>query len=371
MKALLLSAGSSIHTARWANGLSRAGVDICLATQHPVSQELDPGVDVIQFPHRGNPGYVMMAAQLRRVTRVMRPDILNVHFASGYGTTGRLINWHPYLLSVWGSDVFSFPERSPLHRRLVAGNLKAADVVASTSRCMADQVRTLVPAIGDIPITPFGIDVESFSSVPAISGEPRDTVVIGTVKAMEDVYGIDTLIEAFRVLYEKLVADGDPLANRIELRLIGGGSRTDALRHLAERLEMRDRITFVGQVPHANVPKEIEQIDIFVALSRQESFGVAVLEAGAAGRPVVVSDAGGLAEVVRHGITGIVVPREAPVAAADALLELLRNPEKQLAMAAAAKRHVRDLYAWDTCVKRMLAAYDSTLRACKDQCRRS
>ena len=362
MKALILSAGNSIHTARWANGLSRAGVRISLATQHPVCHDLDADVDVIQFPYRHTPGYFAMSAKLRRVVRAMRPDILNAHFASGYGTTGRLVDWHPYLLSVWGSDVFSFPERTPLHRWLVKKNLNAADVIASTSHFMADRVRQLVPECGEIPITPFGIDLETFSSVPAISGDARKSLVIGTVKAMEETYGIDTLIEAFALLHGKLVASGHPLARRASLRLVGGGGRMSSLQELVARLGMADRITFVGQVPHSGVPGEIEKLDIFVALSRQESFGVAVLEAGAAGRPVVVSDAGGLAEVVRHGITGLVVPRDDPAAAAEALLDLVVNPEKRTALGEAARQHVRENYAWGPCVQQMLSVYEATLR---------
>lgn len=362
MQALLLSAGSSIHTARWVNGLSRAGVRIVLATQHPVRHVLDPKVDVFECPYRGSIGYPLMVPWLRRVARAIRPDILNAHFASGYGTTGALINQHPYLLSVWGSDVFSFPERSPFHRWLVRRNLLAADGVASTSRYMADQVRSIAPQIGEIAVTPFGVDIGMFVRVPDLEPVGTDRLVIGTVKSMEVTYGIDTLIEAFARLRERLVTGRHPLADRIALRLVGAGSQMSALQLLAARLGLVDVIEFVGHVPHSAVPGELAKLDIYVALSRRESFGVAVLEAGAAGRPVVVSDAGGLAEVVRDGITGIVVPRENPVAAAKALFTLVSDPEVRASMGQAARRHVRERYAWEQCVERMLALYENTVR---------
>ena len=361
MKLLLLSPGSSIHTARWANSLSRAGVSVYLATQHPVRQTLDRDMEVIQFPYRGSPGYFLMSWKLRKLACSIRPDILNAHFASGYGTTGRLINWHPYLLSVWGSDVYRFPERSPVHRRLVKKNLLAADVVASTSHAMAGRARMLAPGLGEIPVTPFGIDLAMFSEVRALSAGARDSLVIGTVKAMDETYGIDTLIEAFALLIEQLVADGHPLADRITLRLVGDGAQTSALRSLSGKLGLADLVTFVGAVPHAEVPAELAKLDIYVALSRQESFGVAVLEAGAAGRPVVVSDASGLAEVVRDGITGIVVPREDPAAAARALFDLVTDPSKRMVLGAAARQHVRENYAWERCVEKMLSVYEGTI----------
>ncbi len=362
MRLLLLSAGSSIHTARWANGLSRAGIQIYLATQHPVRQEIDREVEVIQFPYRGNPGYFLMPFKLKKLARSIRPDIMNAHFASGYGTTGRLTRWHPYLLSIWGSDVYRFPERSPMHRALVRRNLMAADAVASTSHCMADQARTIAAGLGEIPVTPFGIDLAMFSGVPVPMRDGEDTLVIGTIKAMEQTYGVDTLIEAFALLASKLAADGHPLGKRVALRLVGDGAQMNELRSLAARLGVADRVTFVGAVPHKQVPAELAKLDVFVALSRQESFGVAVLEAGAAGLPVVVSDAAGLAEVVIDGSTGIVVPREDPAAAMGALYRLATDPPIRTAYGQAGREHVRDNYAWERCVERMLSVYERTIR---------
>lgn len=238
----------------------------------------------------------------------------------------------------------------------------AADVVASTSYCMADRVRKIAPEVGEVPVTPFGIDLAAFSAVPALSPGGSDKFVIGTIKAMEDTYGIDTLISAFAVLRKKLVACEHPLARQIRLRLVGSGTQTTSLQRLAARLGLGDLVTFVGHVPHADVPQEIAKLDVFVALSRQESFGVAVLEAGAAGRPVVVSDAGGLAEVVRHGITGLVVPREDPDAAAEAFFDLISDPAKGIALGQAATDHVRQNYSWEQCVPKMLTVYENAVR---------
>ena len=363
MKLLMLAAGSSIHTARWVNGLTRAGLSVTLATQHELTHPLDDAVDVIELPNCGNAGYFLMASKLRRLADKLQPDLLNAHFASGYGTTARLMGRHPYVLSVWGSDVFSFPERSALHRWLVVRNLKAADIIASTSRVMADRVRALVPAVGDIPITSFGIDLGLFSDVPELAANNARAITIGTVKAMEDIYGVDTLIEAFAQLRSDLSAAGSPLSERLALRLVGGGSRRAALEQQAQQLGVGDAVTVVGQGPHSAVPAEIGKLDVFVALSRQESFGVAVLEAGAAGRPVVVSDADGLVEVVQHGQTGLIVPREDPGQAAEALRELVESPERRLALGSAGRAQVSAAYSWDQSVSKMLEVYDAALGA--------
>src|SRR4029079_16830863 len=102
------------------------------------------------------------------------------------------------------------------------------------------------------------------------------------------------------------------------------------LEQLGNRLDLSSVATFVGAVTYDQVPAELNQLDIYVAASRRESFGVAVIEASACERPVIVSDTGGLPEVVTHGKTGFIVPRENPAKLADATLELIRRPDLRI-----------------------------------------
>src|SRR5690554_1384949 len=165
MKIILMSAASSIHTIRWANGLSEAGHEVHVISQHPVEDSFDPAVVVHLLPFRGALGYFTIVPAVRKLLKEIQPDIVNAHYASGYGTTARLVDYRPWVLSVWGSDVYDFPHKSFVHKWLVKKNLLGADAIASTSRCMAEETRSLVPKLGDIDITPFGVDMESYSSI--------------------------------------------------------------------------------------------------------------------------------------------------------------------------------------------------------------
>lgn len=89
---------------------------------------------------------------------------------------------------------------------------------------------------------------------------------------------------------------------------------------------------------------------------------MAVIEAGAAGRPVVVSDAGGLPEVVKDGETGIVVPRDDPDAAAGALYKLVMDPELRKRMGRNGFEHVSQTYDWSSSVNTMLGALERTVQ---------
>ena len=361
MKIALISDGSSIHTIRWANGLSGEGHEVHVVTQHLVVDPLDPAVAVHQFPYRGVLGYFTMVPKIRRLFRAINPDVVNAHYASGYGTTARIVNFHPWLLSVWGSDVYDFPNQSPLHRWLVGKNLRAADKVASTSYCMADETRTLAPELMDIAITPFGVDAAQFAIDDPRGDVAYSDIVIGTVKTMAPNYGISTLICAFAILRRNLLSSNPSIAEKLQLRLVGDGSQTHELRHLAHELGIAHVTEFVGRVPHSEVPLELSKLDIYVSLSERESFGVAIIEAGAAGRPVVVSDVGGLPEVTLDGVTGFVVPRNNPEAAADAIHRLVLDEGLRKQMGEAGRDHVVTNYAWSACVDQMVSVYKSVI----------
>ncbi len=120
-------------------------------------------------------------------------------------------------------------------------------------------------------------------------------------------------------------------------------------------------MTFHGAVAHASIPRMLHRLDVFAALSRDESFGVAALEAGACGKPVVVSDAEGLAEVTLPGKTGLVVPREDVPAAADALVALAGDGELRASLGRAARAHVVEHYGWSHSLDRMIEAYRAVL----------
>jgi len=356
MKIALISGASSIHTIRWANGLAEAGHEVHVITQHEPCDPFISQVTVHSFPFRGVLGYFLMAPKVRKLLHELKPDVVNAHYASGYATTARLAGARPFVLSVWGSDVYDFPYKSPLHRHLIRKNLLSADVVASTSHCMAEQTRSIAPNLSDIPITPFGVDMQAYAHAKPVFANNGNKLVIGTVKSMASKYGIDTQIEAFALLVKKLTSEQPNLADKLQLRLVGDGPQMDDYKKLTEKLGIDKKVDFIGRVPHQEVPNELAKLDIYVALSRldSESFGVAIIEAGAARRPVVVSDAGGLPEVTIHGATGIVVPRENPQAAADAIEKLVLNPELRLQMGEAGHKHVAETYSWDVCVEQMV-----------------
>jgi len=356
MKIMLLSAGSAIHTQRWANGLVAAGEEVVCVSQHDFLPEgWDQRVEQIRLPRSGLTGYFLNGRVVAQLFDRHGCELLNAHYATGYGVLATRSGVRPRIVSVWGSDVYDFPQTSPVHRRMLRQVLTSADALASTSMAMSAQVMKVLDGEKlkrHIVITPFGVDTAQF--FPAREARPDSgPIVIGTVKTLESKYGIDTLIKAFAQLGPS--HRGRPL----QLRIVGGGSQREQLQVLATSLGVHQRCELLGPVPHAEVPSYLQGFDIFVAASRldSESFGVAVIEASACGLPVVVTDVGGLPEVVRAEETGLVVRRDNPTALAAGLSRMLEDAALRRRFGEAGRAWVQSRYEWRDCVQMMCGHY--------------
>ena len=354
MRILLLGPANSIHLQRWAGALAERGHVLCLASQQRCERDLLPALaEVVWLPHGGSLGYFRNVLPLRRLLARWRPEVLATHYASGYGTTMALSGFQPTLLSVWGSDVYDFPYESAFKGWLLRWSLRRATLVASTSHAMAQQVRSLTPERVDIPVTPFGVDLARFAPPPETECLDDSSLTIGIVKSLAPKYGVDLLLRAFAGLLQ----DADWQAAGLDGRLliVGDGPLRAELEALAGRLGIAQRTEFVGAVAHAEVPAWLHRLDIYAAPSRldSESFGVAVIEAGACGLPVVVSDVGGLPEVVLDGQTGLVVPRDDAPALQSALKRLALDPALRRRLGRQGQDHVAREYAWGHCVDLM------------------
>jgi L-malate glycosyltransferase len=385
MKIAYLAAASAIHTVRWVNALAQRGWTIFLITMHEGEEPLHEKVQLFKLPISAPFGYFSNVPFLKKLLKQLQPDLLHVHYATGYGTLGRLCGFQPVMLSVWGSDIFEFPKKSRWHRLWLVKNLQSATQIASTSQIMAtatrklcndflEQKRQLFPNFPikkggmssfrkPIAITPFGIDTRLFCPHSKL----RDNKVfkIGTVKTLAPKYGIDTLIHAFYQLRNTLAKRQSPLAQQLRLGIAGDGPQLAELQALVTQLGLNEVTEFVGYLPYAQVPAYLNQLDIYVAASRldSESFGVAILEAAACGLPVVVSRVGGLPEVVEDGIMGLIVEKDNAEQFATALLTLVENPALCQQMGKSGRQHIIENYEWQDSVRILETIYQSMIQS--------
>ena len=363
MKILILSDINSVHTQKWVRGLSDHGFTIGLFSFS--YSEVDwfrslINVELLFQPasSRGSQsfldklGYLKYSGKLKLAIRRFCPDVLHAHYASSYGLLGSISGFHPYIISVWGSDVYDFPKTSFLHKKIFQYNLSCADQILSTSEIMRRETGRYTKS--DIQVTPFGVDTDFFS--PAVSDyslfEPSD-IVVGQIKSFEPKYGTDILISAFHRARER--HPELPL----KLLLVGKGSLLDQLREMVDRLGISNHVVFSGRIPHEEIVRYHNMIDIFVSASvdDSESFGVSAVEACSCAKAVVVARTGGLVEVVVENQTGLVAERGDVESTANSILHFALNPQMRKEFGIRAREHVKMHYDWKNNLKRMINIY--------------
>ena len=172
----------------------------------------------------------------------------------------------------------------------------------------------------------------------------------GTVVERPEVEGEVVALFAGRLRTRKAVAVlleamARPEARGVGLIVVGDGEQGAALRQQAARLGLGRRVLFAGMKPRAEVAALYPLADIFVLPSTYEGFPVAILEAMAAGLPVVATSVAGVPEAIDPGVSGLLVAAEDAAGLARALAELAADPERRKAMGAAARRAVAERFA--------------------------
>ena len=236
--------------------------------------------------------------------------------------------------------------------------LPAARVFALSEAGAAAQRRIA----GSPPVTVVhpGIDLRRFA--PHTDGELRagngigpDELVIGIVGRLQPWKGQERFLHAARLVHRQI--DGARFA------VIGGavlgweGDYPARLRTLARDLGIGDRVIFTGHTEQ--VERWTAALDIAVNASEPEPFGLVILEAMAAGKPVVAVDAGGPSEIIRHGDTGLLSRTSRPEDLAREIIRLAEDPELRRRLGGAGRAEVERRFAAEHMAARFAAAMHS------------
>ena len=229
--------------------------------------------------------------------------------------------------------------------------------------CCSEAVRRSVEQrIGggknNFAIIPFGVDTGWFREPRGISGRTialqHELPVIGTVcRLVEPKKGLKYLLEAVAQLEQEA---GKPVC---QVLLVGEGPAEQSLRALSKRLGISARVAFAGV--RRDIPQILSLMNIFILPSLYEGFGIAILEAMAAGKPVVGTMVGGIPEFVVSGQSGLLVPPGDAPALARAIKQLLDEPEKARAMGRQGQEHVTKHYSIDSVVRQHEQLYELCL----------
>lgn len=241
------------------------------------------------------------------------------------------------------------PDKSVALIALQRASYSAAHRIVANSRAAADRLaHERVPA-RKITVIPNGIDLSTFTPKP--TGDRLRRIV--TVANLRKEKAHEVLLEAF---IHVLRCHPDA-----ELWIVGGGARFDELTALATQLGIGSRTRFLGH--RDDVAALLAESDIFVLPSRSEASPSGIIEAMAAGLPVIATSVGGIVELVQDGGNGVLVPPDEPAKLARALIQLIDSPERAADLARAGRQTIERGYSFDRMVKQFEHVYVTEFHA--------
>lgn len=244
----------------------------------------------------------------------------------------------PLILSFHGADLTNLRSAGASEVMQWQRLLKRAGKVVV---CSHDLEKRIIATFGQ-DVAPYvihnGLDVIAFAAMANTSSPIGERIILNVAK-FEQKKGQDVLVQAFTHIADDYA----------DLKLVFVGATDKALSSLQELCVIngiQERVHFFPDVPHHQVAEFFRQATIFVLPSRQEPFGIVLLEAAAFSLPVAASRVGGIPEILTDGVTGRLVAPDNPAELALCLRSLLECPEAAHEMGARLRHHVVTSFTW-------------------------
>ncbi|MGH7304780.1 MAG: TIGR03088 family PEP-CTERM/XrtA system glycosyltransferase [Candidatus Rokuibacteriota bacterium] len=315
---------------------------ICMTHGGANRANIRPGVDVFEL-HKALGHDVRTFARLVGLLRRLRPTVVHTrNWAAFDGVLAARLAGVPRVVhGEHGRDISDPDGRNRRRNRL---RRLLGPLVNRFTTVSDDLRRWLVADVGIAAAKVLrvhnGVDTERFApgdrtEIRAKLGIRADQRVVGTVGRLDPVKDQAALIQAF-----SRIDDPDAV-----LVIAGDGACRDALHAQTAALRLGERVRFLGE--RRDVSRVLQAFDLFVLPSLAEGISNTILEAMATGLPVVATRVGGNPELVDDGVTGRLVPRQAPDILAEAVGEYLRDPVRRQEHGGHARARAMDLFGLD------------------------
>jgi glycogen(starch) synthase len=311
------------------------------------------GIPIYRFPFctamaSGDLSQVILLRQhVAKLKRRFAPDLIHIH------------NFGPSILfhletagihsaaSLFTATLEILPDADTQPDTLMGRTLRAADWITGVSFDTLARVHERVPeTVSRSSVIFNGLDCPALLPEPLPTESPR-LLCLGRLQRQK---GFDIALSALAAIIDRFP--------HIRLTVAGDGPERAALERQAAKLNLTGAVDFIGWVPPDQVPELLNEATIVLMPSRFEGFGLVALEAGWMARPVIAARVGGLAEVVAHEQTGLLIRSESTLALAEAIAFLLSHPEQAAQMGLAGRRRAQELFSWEVC----LQSYDALYR---------
>lgn len=289
-----------------------------------------------------------------------RPDIIHSHWIIPNGIVGACINaiFHiPHISSVHGSDV-TISASCHLFSRLIQIVAGYTQSITANSSFTRKKLSMILPNHTTFRVIPMGIHCEPSSIVKVVPNSGTNMILY--VGRLIDWKGVHVLISAMKNVSQ--------IVKTARLVIVGDGPRRENLISQVKKLDLEEIVTFAGEVPDAILQDYYARAAVFVLPSttvnnQTEGLGVVLLEAMAAGVPVIGSNAGGIPDIIQDGINGLLFPQEHDLALATAIIRILSDTILADRLRERGFRTVQDHFSWDSIGDQFVEEYLTIIRS--------
>lgn len=281
-------------------------------------------------------------AQFEQLCRARGVAAVNVHYPGASALAlqrcmASMARPIPLILSFHGADLGALRRAPAPERALWEAALPRMDALVTCSRDLRRELLDTCGAQLRVTVIHNGLDAAGFTAM-AGDAQPVAPGILNVAK-FEYKKGQDVLLEAFASLSAEFPT--------LTLTLAGASDQAlPELERQAARLGLGGRVRLLRDVPHTQVAALFAAATVFALPSRQEPFGIVLLEAGAMGLPVVASAVGGVPEILDDGVTARLVPPDDAARLAQALRAVLSDAAAAQAMGARLRDHVQRHFSW-------------------------
>lgn len=363
-KICYLADASNPHVKKYCDFFLKKGYDISIISLNGGEIE---GVKVYDFNSNVNElrnksiskkfGYLGHISEIKKRIKEINPDILHAQYASSYGFIGSLVGYHPFVVSVWGTDIYDFPRNGFIQKNIIKYNFKKADYIFSNSVDMAREANLYTNK--KVEITYFGVDMNRFKPILGVRDESYFT--FGIVKSLEKKYGIVYLLDAFEELYKKY--NGVFEGKKLRLLIGGSGQEKNQLEEHVSNFESNKSIEFLGRVKPDDVAITYNKCDVCVFPSLREGFGVSAIESQACEVPVIVTNVGGHPESLDKNKTGFIVEPKSSEELFNKMEILLKDDELRKKMGKSGRIYVRSNFRFEDNFEDISKIYENILKS--------
>lgn len=347
LKICYMGDATSQHLKFWAEEFTKLGHEVHVIS--PYNAEIK-GVEVhpTKTKLHKSINFILSYFIIRKLIKKIAPDVIHAHYLGTFSFLGALTGFHPFIGTVWGSDLAVFRKRNFINNLLLGYILKKSDLIEVADKTTCDFLNKNYKLKGkkvDVPY--WGVNTEEFKP----RKRKKDTNILYLRKSSEK-YSTDVLIEALNLVRKKFPKI---------MCILKRDKRYARAEELISKYKLEKNIKDPGWIPDEDLPKVFNSsliyIDSFHRNTPGGGMGITTMEAMACGLPVILADNPGVSDFVKHNHNGLIYKGGDYKELSECIIKLLKSRELREKLGKNARKTIINELNWSTISKKIEKKY--------------